>query len=109
MEQKLMFWELDVLLRGVYDALSAGLEGGFELSSSGDASADIARATYQRYDLCWVLREVLRELVVVDYEMGDIDVAVVLLHQNILPDLISLRQSVELKSIPPAPARHTCR
>jgi len=50
--------------------------------------------TYQWYDLGWVLCEVLSELVVVNNEVGDINVAVILLHEHVLSDLISAPWSI---------------
>jgi hypothetical protein len=47
------------------------------------------RVTYSWYDFSWVLCKVLRELVIVNNKMGDVDVAVILLHENILSNLIS--------------------
>jgi hypothetical protein len=44
---------------------------------------------YQWYDFGGVLRQVLRELVIVDDEVGDVNVAVILLDQYVLADLVS--------------------
>jgi hypothetical protein len=60
-------------LRGVDNTLSASLEGSFE----------------QRKNLGGVLGKLVRQLFVVGDEVGDVDVAVVLLYQYIFADLIS--------------------
>lgn len=44
---------------------------------------------YQGYDVSGLGREPMCQLFVVGYEMSDVDVAVVLLDQDILPNLIS--------------------
>jgi hypothetical protein len=49
----------------------------------------------------------LRKLVIVDDKVGDVDVAVILLHQDIFADLVSAMVSDYLASI--VLSMHTCR
>jgi hypothetical protein len=49
----------------------------------------LGHATYQWYDLGWILREVLCQLVVVNNEVGNVNIAVVLLDKHVFPDLVS--------------------
>jgi hypothetical protein len=44
---------------------------------------------YSWYHFSWILCKVLRELVIVNNKVGDVDVAVVLLHEDVLSNLIS--------------------
>jgi hypothetical protein len=87
-EEQLVLGQLNVLLRGVDDALRAALERRFKLCGSAVHAARVRRA-YQWDDFGGVLRQVLRQLVVVDDEVGDVNVAVVLLDKHILAHLVS--------------------
>lgn len=73
MEKELVLREPDVLLRGIYDALSAGLQGAFE--EGNDVSGGCGQLVCQ--------------LLIVRDQVRDIDVTVVLLDQYILSYLIS--------------------
>lgn len=64
-------------------------------------------SAYQWNDFSRVLCEILRKLVIVDDKVGDVDVAVVLLHQDIFADLVSAMVSDHLASI--VLSMHTCR
>jgi hypothetical protein len=49
--------------------------------------------TYERYHFGWIGCEVLRKLVVVNNEVGYVNVAIILLDQHILSNLISIISS----------------
>lgn len=50
----------------------------------------IGKTAYQRDDFAGVLCEILRKFVVVYDEVGNVDIAVVLLYKDILSNLISV-------------------
>lgn len=54
------------------------------------AHATLSCATYEGYDFCWVLSEIVCKLWTVADEMRDIDIAVVLLQEHVLAYLISV-------------------
>jgi hypothetical protein len=66
-------------------------------------------SAYQWYDFGGVLRQVLRKLVVVDDEVGDVNVAVILLDQYVLADLVSAWPLVLAQCIRIACYARTCR
>lgn len=49
--------------------------------------------THERYHFGWIGCEVLRKLVVVNNEVGDVNIAIVLLDKHIFSDLISIISS----------------
>jgi hypothetical protein len=51
-------------------------------------------SAYQRDDFGGILRELVGQLFVVGDEMGNVNVAVVLLHEHILPDLVSVNKDI---------------
>ena len=53
-------------------------------------TASLRSVGYQRNDLGGVLSELVGKLFVVGDEVGNVDVAVVLLHQDIFTDLVSV-------------------
>jgi hypothetical protein len=50
-------------------------------------------STYERYHFGWIGSEVLRKFVVVNNEVGYVNIAVVLLDKHVLSDLISIISS----------------
>ena len=52
---------------------------------------ELNAGVYQRNDICRLGCELVRQLFVVGNEVRNVDIAVVLLDQNILADLVSIR------------------
>jgi hypothetical protein len=83
MKEKLVLWQLDLRVLRIDNALCTLLQGGFE----------------ERDDVGGVACDFVRKLFVVGDKMSDVDVAEVLLDQNILSDLVSVDEgAVELES-----------
>jgi hypothetical protein len=81
-----MGWEHDISLRGVDDALCALLESCLELDAKTISMKfkDGDRKTDKRDDICRLGGEFVSQFLVVGDQVGDIDVAVVLLYKDIL-------------------------
>lgn len=77
------------VLGGKHYSVGTLFEGGFELVFLVKHNGCMALKSYQRYNVCGLRLELMRELFIVGYQVGYIDVAIVLLHQDILSDLIS--------------------
>lgn len=116
MQQKLMGREGDVALRGVDNLLCALLDGGLELRSSllvrgqegivserpreealwvsvqGGCCSDTG--TYERDDFARLVIQAVGELLVVGDEMGDVNVAIVPLGQDVLSYLVSVDECI---------------
>jgi hypothetical protein len=85
-QEQLMGRKYDISLRGVDNALCALLESCLKLDAK-NISMEIKggdRATDKRNDICRLGGEFVRQFLVVGDQVGDIDVAVVLLYKDIL-------------------------
>lgn len=58
------------------------------------AHQESAGQAYQRNDFCGVLLELMRKLFVVRDQVCNIDVAVVLLYEYVLADLVSVEENI---------------
>ena len=47
--------------------------------------------TYNRDQIAWLSVQLMRQLLVVRYQVGDVDIAIVLLDKHVLTNLISLK------------------
>jgi len=81
----------------VEDLLGALLERAFELYVQVSIlSSGVCRekCPYDRYDIRWLIVQSLRQVLVVCDQVRNVDVAVVLLRQHVLSDLISVYEDV---------------
>ena len=90
MKKELVLWKADVvgLLGWVDDTICALLQGTLKLSRVSNVMSQEDIDNHQGYDVCWLRGELMGKLFVVGYEMGNVDVAIVLLYQDILSYLI---------------------
>ena len=56
--------------------------------------------THQGNYLCWLRAELMRQFLVVRYQVRNVHIAVVFFDQNILPYLVTIYESVE--AVPPS-------
>ena len=85
-----MFWEAEVIcfLRRINDTICALLQCCLKLYKVSDMQLLVLAYTDERYYLGWLGGKLMGKLFVVRYEMCNVDIAVVLLHEYILPYLI---------------------
>ena len=93
--------EGDVALRRVHDLLCALLDGSLEL---GEESATVRRrwsqrprtgqCRYQRDNVARLVVQPVGQLLVICNKMGDVDITVVSLGQDVLPYLVSVYEGV---------------
>lgn len=81
--------EVVSFLGGVDDAVGALLQRGFELLVVSLIPGCSTGVGYQGYCICWLGLQPMCQFFIVGNQMGDVDVAVILLHQHVLPYLVS--------------------
>ena len=91
MYEELVLGEADVVgfFGWVDNAVGALLQRAFELRTVNLYSPHEKCGKYQGNDVCRLCCEFMRQLLVVRYEVRDVDIAVVLLDQDVFADLIS--------------------
>jgi hypothetical protein len=101
MEQKLMFRQNNIALRRIYNTMGTFLESYLKLLClSAICSHQISNSsTDEWYDLCRLCNKSMGQFFIERDEMGDINVAIILLEKNIFPYLISaIYQQVFVKT-----------
>lgn len=78
-------------LRGVDNAMGALLQSRFELVSVSSMSYRPQCRPYQRNSIRWLCLQLVRQFFVVGYQVRNVNIAVVLLYQHVLSDMISIR------------------
>lgn len=92
MDEELMLGEIDLVwfLRRVHDSVCALLQRFLKLSSISLGSLMGSAATHQRHNLSRLGLKFMGEFLVVGNQMGDIHVAEILFHEDVLSYLISV-------------------
>lgn len=70
--------------------MGALLQGGFKLVCVSTGPDSQWEWLYQWDCICWFGLELMCQFFIVGYQMGDVNVAVVLFYEDVLPDLISV-------------------
>ena len=85
--------EIFLAARRVEDALCALLERRFELENVRSVFLEhlSRRVAYYWYDICWLVVQAVRQLLVECDQVGNVNVAVVLFRQDILAYLVATR------------------
>lgn len=86
------------IARRVEDALCAYLECRFKLVNDQHAMIySPSLCSYQRNNVCGLIAETMSQLFIILYQMRNIDVAIVLFRQHVLPYLVSASLSTDFR------------